>query len=109
MNAAEFARQRARLTREHHGRGKKYNRALAHLIRDARAALVVMDHKVVGYRLPTGEMVCVKERYRSEEQAQVAMARIQASIEAGKRAPVRAYQCQHCRGGWHLTSQARAA
>jgi hypothetical protein len=108
MNARDFARHRARITRENHGRGRKYTRALAHLISDARAALVVMDRKVVGYRLPTGEMVCVKERYTSEPQALKAMERIQANIEAGRRAPVRVYPCPHCRG-FHLTSQARNA
>ena len=106
MNAATFSRQRARIAREHHGHGRKYNRALAHLIRDARAALVVMHHKVIGYRLTTGEIVCIKERYRNEDQATAAMERIRESIEAGRRAPVRVYPCQHCRG-FHLTSQQR--
>lgn len=108
MNASEFARQRARLTREYHGRGRKYNRALAHLVRDARAALVVMDRKVVGYRLPTGEMVCVKHRYRSEDEATRAMQRIQEEAPEGQRVPLRVYPCPHCRG-FHTTSQARNA
>lgn len=106
MNAATFARHRARIAHQHHGRGRKYSRALAHLVRDAGAALVVMNRKVVGYRLPNGEMVCVKERYRDQAEAAAAMARIQADIEAGKRAPVRVYPCQHCHG-WHTTSQLR--
>jgi hypothetical protein len=108
MNAAQFAARRARLAREHHGHGRKYKRALAHLLRDARAVLLVLNRKVVGYRLLTGEIVCVKERYRSADDATVAMTRIQDAIEAGKRAPVRVYACQHCHG-FHLTSQKRNA
>jgi hypothetical protein len=108
VNAAQFATRRARLVREHHGHGRKYQRALAHLIRDARAILVVMNRKVIGYRLLTGEIVCIKERYRSEDAANDAMVRIQANIEAGRRAPVRVYACPHCHG-FHLTSQKRNA
>lgn len=106
MNAADFARRRALIERQTHGRGKKYSRALAHLISDARAALVVMHRKVVGYRLPNGEMVCIKVRYSSEQRAHDDIARIQADNLDGHRAPQRAYWCVHCRG-WHLTSQAR--
>lgn len=107
MNAAQFARHRARLEREHHGRGKKFRKGLAHLIRDARAALVVMERKVVGYRLPNGEMVCIKHRYRDEAEAAADVARIQAANVMGERAPQRVYWCMHCRG-FHTTSQSKA-
>jgi hypothetical protein len=104
MNAAEFSRRRTRLEREHHGRGKKYRKALAHLITDAGAALVVIERKVVGYRLPNGEIVCIKHRYRNEAEAQADIIRIQADNITGARAPQRAYYCPHCRG-FHTTSQ----
>jgi len=106
MNAAEFARRRSRIERQHNG--KRRQRELAHLVRDARAALVILDRKVVGYRLPNGEMVCVKERHRSEDDATADMLRIQAANWNGHRVPVRAYPCPYCHG-WHLTSQARHA
>jgi len=106
MNAAHFAAKRARIEFEHHGRGRRYQRELAHLVREARAALVILDRKVVGYRLPNGEMVCVKERHRSEADATADMLRIQAANWNGHRVPVRAYPCPYCHG-WHLTSQAR--
>lgn len=105
MNAAEFARQRQAIDQRCHGH-KQRTRAMAHLIRSARAVLVVRQHRVVGYRMTTGEIVCVKARYRDEAKAMAAMERIQANNWAEQRVPVRAYACQHC-GGWHLTSQAR--
>lgn len=108
MNAAEFARRRSRIEHQHRGHGKRRQRELAHLVRDAKAALVVLDRKVVGYRLPNGEMVCVKERHRTEVDAQVALSRILSSNWNGHRVPQRAYPCQFCHG-WHLTSQARHA
>jgi hypothetical protein len=106
MNAAEFARRRARIERECHGRGKKYQRRIAHLVNDARAALVVMAHKIVGYRLPNGEMVCIKTRYRNWDEATEDVMRIQAANDPGARVPIRAYACVHCHG-FHTTSQRR--
>jgi hypothetical protein len=106
MNAAQFARRRGRIEREHQGRRRQ--RELAHLVRDAKAALVIVDRKVVGYRLPNGEMVCVKERHRDEASAMQALERINAANWNNHRVPVRAYPCPYCHG-WHLTSQARNA
>ncbi|MDT9046456.1 MULTISPECIES: hypothetical protein [Enterobacteriaceae] len=106
MNAAQFARRRGRIERQHQGRRRQ--RELAHLVRDAKAALVIVERKVVGYRLPNGEMVCIKDRYRDEAAALQAMERMQSSNWNGHRVPVRAYHCEHCRG-FHLTSQARNA
>lgn len=108
MNAAEFSRRRARIELDCHGRGKRYNRQLAHLITDARAVLVVMERKVVGYRLPNDEMVCIKTRYRTMDAANADILRINTTNISGSRVPVRAYYCAHCRG-FHATSQARLA
>jgi hypothetical protein len=107
MNAVNFIRHRSRIEHEYHGRGKQYKRALSHLVRDAKAALVVVRRKIVGYRLPTGEMVCVKTRYPDEAHAIADVLRIQAHGD-GHRVPIRAYPCPHCRG-WHTTSQQRGA
>lgn len=106
MNAAEFSRRRARIERQHQGRRRK--REIAHLVRDARAALVVLGHKVVGYRLPSGEIVCIKDRYKNEVSALRALEHIKAANWSDHRVPVRAYACEHCHG-WHLKSQARHA
>lgn len=105
MNAAEFARKRARIARSG-APSKKRQRGLAHLLREAKAALVIHDRKVIGYRLPNGEMVCIKERYRTEHDATVHMERIQAANRDGQRVPQRVYACANCHG-WHLTSRAK--
>lgn len=104
MNAAEFARRRGRIEREY--RGKRYKREIAHLIHDADAALVVMNRKIVGYRLPNGEMVCVKQRYPSLAAAVEDIERINAANVSGSRVPIRAYPCPNCHG-FHSTSQHR--
>ncbi len=105
MNAAEFARRRDRIEFECHGRGKRYAKCISHLVRDARAAIVVMERKIVGYRLPNGQIVCMKSRYKDEAQALDSMGHIQAD-NVGHRVPVRAYYCRRC-FGFHLTSQQR--
>lgn len=103
MNAATFARKRARIERQAAGRASYRERAMRHLVREAGAALVIIERKFVGYRLPNGEMVCVKERYYTSEQADAALQRIVARSHA-PRVPVRVYYCEHCYG-YHLTSQ----
>ena len=46
-----------------------------------------------------------KKRYRTEEQAQTALDRIQhADNSARVKVPQRVYSCPHC-AGWHVTSQ----
>ena len=105
MNAATFAARRARI-QDKHGTGRKYRQHLSHLVRDARAALVVIGGKVVGYRMRNGQMVCVKERHTTEAAAQDAIARIHAANWNGHRVPVRVYPCPYCHG-FHLTSQQR--
>lgn len=104
MNAAEFARRRAKIERNAAGRRRYRERAMRHLVREARAALVIIENKFVGYRLPNGQLVCAKERYRTDEQAHQAMERIASRNMDGHRVPVRAYVCPWC-SGWHLTSQ----
>lgn len=59
---------------------------------------------------------CVKVRYRTERDAQIALVGIlvDTNRRSGPRkgglhakTESRIYQCPHCLGGWHLTSQPR--
>lgn len=106
MNAAAFIRRRARIRHQYHGNRRK--RELEHLVRDARCILIVRERRIVGYRLPCGEIVCVKERYSTEAEAQKMMQQINVTNHNDHRVPHRAYQCPACRG-WHLTSQQRVS
>ena len=46
---------------------------------------------------------CTKRRYRDEQAAELALARIADAGDARDKTPQRAYRCPRCRG-WHLTS-----
>jgi hypothetical protein len=104
MNAETFMRKRARIASEHPPSTKYYKKALDGLTRDADAALLVIDRKIVGWRLKTGEIVCTKERFRDEADARAALAAIHRSSFEGARVPIRSYYCSRCKG-FHLTSQ----
>ena len=103
MNARDFARQRAMIERRFTSKRMR-NKAMSCLMRRAGASLVVIQGRMVGWKLRTGETVCVKDRYTSELNAHLAMQRIQAANQNGHRVPTRFYACQRCYG-WHLTSQ----
>lgn len=104
MNAGEFAKRRARI--EIANRGKGYAaRAFDSLVRQAKAAIAIAGGKVVGWRLPNGQMVCKKRRYPGAEIAEGALADIH-DCPRGKYVPVRVYECPYCKG-WHLTHQNR--
>lgn len=105
MNARDFMRKRGRIESATHLRNHQRTKALAHLVREARALLVVADSRVVGYLLPTGETVCVKRRFRDQDQADAQLRQIERADTRAK-CPVRAYPCGRC-NGWHLTSQLR--
>lgn len=103
MNAGEFAKRMARIDHEH-GRRKGYAaKALAALVREAGAAIIIMRGKAVGWRLPNGQTVCRKRRYRTEPDAQLALVHIRDDPKTPK-VPWRCYLCPHCKG-WHLSSQ----
>lgn len=106
MNATEFARRRGRI--EHMGdRPHAWRtRAMLHLVRDAKAIVIVANNRVVGWQLPNGETVCIKQRYRDQDRADRQLAQIERADVRDKR-PIRAYPCAHC-GGWHLTSMTRS-
>jgi len=104
MNATEFARRRGRI--EHQG-VKKHAwkvKALRQLVNDARAVLVTVEGRVVGYRLPNGQVVCAKQRYKDQDTALRHLDMIQL-CDGTHQKPVRAYPCPQCRG-WHRTSRA---
>lgn len=107
MTAAEFLRKRAIIehasgaTRKHAWRVK----ALAKLVREARAVVVVSAHRVIGYQLPNGQVACLKHRFKNDIDANDSLAQIQAELDGRDMKPQRAYPCPHCHG-WHLTSRA---
>lgn len=74
------------------------------LMREAGAEPVVIEGKLAGYALPTGEQVCTKQRYRDSDFASQELERIAA--QAAGHIPKRIYLCRFCRG-WHMTSQDR--
>lgn len=103
MNAGEFAKRRARIEHEH-GRRKGYAaRALQALVREARAIVIIVRGRIAGWRMPSGQVVCRKRRYRTEPEAILELANVRRDPRT-PRIPGRCYLCPHC-NGWHLTSQ----
>lgn len=103
VNAGEFAKRRALIEHED-GRRRGYKRkALKSLVKEAKAARVFIGDKMVGWRLPNGQTVCLKRRYPSSDAAADALAAI-ADCPRTKVIPWRAYECPFCKG-WHLTHQ----
>lgn len=103
MNAGEFAKRRARIEHEH-GRRKGYvARAMDALVREAGAIIIIARNRIVGWRMPGGQVVCRKRRYRTEPEAMLELENVRHSPYA-KRLPARFYLCPHC-NGYHLTSQ----
>lgn len=103
MNAGEFAKRRALIENEQ-GRRKGYKaKAMNALIREARAVCLTIGQKVVGWRLPNGQTVCMKRRYPSDQAAIEALKAIAACPRTAI-IPWRSYQCPFCKG-WHLTHQ----
>lgn len=75
---------------------------MAALIRESGAATVIMHGRIVAWRLPNGQVVCKKRRYRLEADAMMALADIR-DHPMTQRIPWRHYLCLHC-NGWHLSS-----
>lgn len=107
MHASEFARKRAKIERRAASRPAFLRKAMAHLVHEAGAFVVVVRGQLVGWRMRDGGMVCIKRRFRDDDAAHAELDRI-ARDANHRHIPVRAYECPHCRG-WHLTSQARGA
>lgn len=103
MNARDFAKQRALIERRYTSKRQR-SKAMSCLMRRAGASLVVVNGRMVNWHLRTGETVCVKERFTTELNANLALVRIQAANDNGHRTPIRVYACRRCHG-WHLTSQ----
>jgi hypothetical protein len=105
MNASEFARKRSQIERRAQGRESFRRKAMGHLVRESGAEPVMANGRLLGWRLPCGSVVCVKQRYRDAIGAENELARIRR-FNSGGHIPVRVYRCEWCHG-FHLTSQAR--
>lgn len=104
MNLMQFTRKRALIERDF-PKGAKRAAAMRGLVREAGAAVVIMEGHVAGWRLKSGEMVCVKMRHKDQARALAELDRARSTNWNGHRVPTRAYACIHCKG-WHVTSQA---
>lgn len=103
MNAGEFAKRRARIENEHSRRKGYAGKAMASLVKEARATLVVVEGRLVAWKLPNGQTVCKKRRYRTEPEAMLVLEGV-VQMPRTVKVPVRFYHCPRC-DGWHLTSQ----
>lgn len=104
MNARDFAKQRALIDRRFSSKRQR-SKAMAGLMKRAGASLLVVHGRMVGWQLRSGEVVCLKERFTTEQNAELALGRIQNANGNCSRVPNRVYACRRCHG-WHLTSQA---
>lgn len=106
MNAGQFARRLAMIEHQR-GRSRDYKRkAVRSLVREAGAILMLSGGKLAGWRLPNGQVVCKKRRYRTQDEAALELLLVQANPLTSK-VPQRCYPCPLCKG-WHLTSQPKA-
>ncbi|WP_342627548.1 hypothetical protein AAC691_15450 [Nguyenibacter vanlangensis] len=99
LTANSFRRELARIET----RGKYVTKATRRLMRRHGVAAIYSKGKLRGYRLPTGEQVCVKARFPTEDAARAELDTI-SRLSPRDHKPVRAYECPLCKG-WHLTSQ----
>lgn len=106
LKPAEFARRRDRIMHDHSRSNEWRKRALRRLALEAGAAVeTTSGNRVLSWRLNNGQHVCVKHRYRSQDDATSAIDQMQRAHD-GRRKPIRAYACYYC-FGWHITSQPR--
>lgn len=107
MTATEFARRRGRIEHASSGNSHAWRvKAMRALVNQAKAVLIHADGKVIGYQLPNGQVVCMKQRYRDQGTAETYLAMIARCDGNNQKKPQRAYACPYCHG-FHLTSQAR--
>lgn len=105
MNAGQFGKRLA-LIEHQHGRSRDYRRkALKSLLREAGAAIIIIEGKVTGWRMQNGQVVCKKRRYHTEDEALALLASVHSN-PLTRKVPTRCYECPHCHG-WHLTSQSK--
>lgn len=101
LTANSFRRELARIET----RGKYVTKATRRLMRRHNVSAIYSRGKLRGFRLPSGEQVCTKARFATEELAAAELEQI-ARLSPREHKPVRTYECPLCKG-WHLTSQAR--
>jgi hypothetical protein len=106
MTPFEYRRKRDLIERECIHRAASWRkRDIKRLNKEAQATPVQFGRKVIGQRLPSGRVVCVKQRFKTEDAALGIIAQI-AREPANRLKPIRAFPCYVC-GGWHLTKQPR--
>lgn len=103
MTPAQYRRKRDRIEYEAMVRPNRWRkRAMAHLNQEAGAEPLIVGKKVVAHRLGS-RVVCLKQRFQTEDEANQKMAQI-AQEPDGRVKPIRAYPCYTC-CGWHVTHQ----
>jgi hypothetical protein len=103
VNASRFIKQRRDIERRFRDTPGRITKAISKLVNEAGATVIVIEKRVIGWRLKTGEIICVKSRYATEATAGLQL-KFLAETNVGTRVPIRVYRCEHCHG-WHVTSQ----
>lgn len=67
---------------------------------------VAREPSAVDEAKPKERPACRKRRFKSESEALISKKLLRATDDREKRRENEAYKCPHCRGSWHLTSQA---
>lgn len=104
MTPTEFAKRRARIDTSDKSQRWK-NRAMAALVREAKAIAVANARHIIGWQMIGGQVVCMKHRYKNRETAEHYLSMIRATVWVSESQPQRSYHCTLC-NGWHLTSKA---
>jgi hypothetical protein len=108
MNATQFAKRRGRIEHQANRPHAWRVKAMQQLVNEARAVVVVIGRRVIGWKLPDGQVVCAKARFINADAADDQLLQIARTDGVRPKRPVRAYACPFC-AGWHLTSQAHDA
>jgi hypothetical protein len=108
MNATQFARRRGRIEHQNDRPHSWRVKAMRQLVNEAHAIVVIAGRRVIGWKLPDGQVVCAKARFISAEAADRQLQQIARTDGIRPKRPVRVYACPFC-AGWHMTSQAHDA
>lgn len=101
-SADEFDRSRGRIAVADRSAEWK-RRAMRHLIRQSGAVEHYAGSRMIGYRMPRGDISCLKLRFSNEAAAMKNLEDCMSLSDVDRRRERRAYRCPECKG-WHLTS-----
>ncbi len=101
-SADEFERSRGRIAVSRRS-AKWKRRALKQLVRESGAVEHYAGNRMIGYRLPRGDVSCLKLRFSTELAASRNLDDCLSLSSVERRNERRAYRCPECKG-WHLTS-----